>query len=293
MRLMPWPPHEPEPKPGEDSLYEDVDWLTYSHDQLYDMVHQGVDVGAATAVAARWAKLGDSLQEIADELARALAASSEAWHGEAADMARGTITALSSWAADTSVTATDVAGCVSIEANAAETARRSMPEPPPGVRVPTPIPVHPVHGTSPMSALSSARDLMKDPSGPTIQQRAAHEEAARVMERFQNASQEVYGTVPQFAPPALEHPLRLQEAPPVPPPAPPPPGPAPVVEPVPRPSGGGGGGGSVERPVAPRPGPVAPPGPAVEPAPVAEQPKPGQPAATRPARAGGASNRRR
>ena len=51
--LMRWPEPEPEPKPGESSLYENVDWMTFTHEQLYAMANQGVDLGGANAVAAR------------------------------------------------------------------------------------------------------------------------------------------------------------------------------------------------------------------------------------------------
>ncbi|TCO64420.1 PPE domain-containing protein [Actinocrispum wychmicini] len=272
--LMRWPEPEPEPKPGEASLYENVDWMTFAHEQLYDMVNQGVDLAGATAVAAAWARLGEALQEIGDELTQALAASADAWQGEAADQARGTMAALSTWSTNTGATATEVSGCISVEADNAENARRSMPEPVPGIPLGTRVPVHPVHsGTSPMSAaFGSARDLVKDPAGRTTQQQAAHEEAARVMERFQDASQEVYGTVPAFSPPSLRQALN-----PVDPPAPPSrPEPGPVVPPV---------QGLIDEPAPAKGGSVAPPresGPAV-PRPESGPPAPGkQPAVAAP-----------
>src|SRR5215217_2145976 len=126
MRPLPWPDSEPEPAPGESALFDDVDWLTFSHDQLYDMVHNGIDVAGATAVAAKWAKLGEALREIGDELSRALAASMDAWEGEAAEQARAGIAALSHWTQDAGSTAIDVSGCVSTEALNADTARRNM-----------------------------------------------------------------------------------------------------------------------------------------------------------------------
>ncbi|MBP2321602.1 uncharacterized protein YukE [Kibdelosporangium banguiense] len=187
IRPMPWPEPEPQPKPGEEALYDNVDWMTFTHEQLYDMAHQGVDVAGANAVAARWAKLGQALQEISDDLAQALAASVDAWQGDAADQARGSIAALSAWSSEASQTATDVSGCVSIEANNAENAKRTMPEPVVGPRVAIP---------AAGDAFASAIDIVRDPHGPTRQQHTAHQEAARVMQQFQQASQEVYGTVP-------------------------------------------------------------------------------------------------
>jgi hypothetical protein len=277
MVLMPWPKPEPQPAPGEDSLFESVDWMTFTHEQLYAMVHQGVDLAGANAVAAKWAQLGDAMQEIGDQLAQALAASAEAWEGEAAEQARGSIGALSLWAQEAASTATEVSGCVSIEANNAEIARRNMPEPVAAMRIATPIPQG---GTSPMSAaFSSARSLVRDPHGPSASQQEAHEEAARVMEQFQNASQEVYGTVPQFSPPSVRQSLNVSHEPlPAPPPAPPvsqpvpqPPVPLPAQNPgvAERPPAGS------SSPVPQRPGVAPPPsGPAPSPSPAEVDAKP-------------------
>jgi hypothetical protein len=275
MVLMPWPKPEPQPVPGEDSLFESVDWMTFTHEQLYAMVHQGVDLAGATAVAARWAQLGDAMQEIGDQLAQALALSAEAWEGEAAEQARGSIAALSLWAQEAAATATEVSGCVSIEANNADIARRNMPEPVASIRIATPIPRG---GTSPMSAaFGSAPSLVQDPHGPSASQQEAHEEAARVMEQFQNASQEVYGTVPQFSPPSVKQSLNVSQEPlPTPPPAPPVPPPVlqptvPIQNPVvsERPPAGS------SAPVPQRPGVAPPPsGPGPGPSPAEVDAKP-------------------
>ncbi|RSM64799.1 hypothetical protein DMH04_50680 [Kibdelosporangium aridum] len=274
---LPWPKPEPQPTPGEDALYDNVDWMTFTHEQLYEMVHQGIDVSGANAVAAKWAMLGAAMQEIGDELAKALAASLEAWQGAAADQARGSLAALSAWSTDAGVTAKDVSALVAQEASNAENARRNMPEPVATFRPDIPIPAN---ATSPMSAaFESAVDIVKDPHGPTHTQHAAHQEAAQVMQQFQTASQEVYGTVPQFAPPDTRGVYRLPESvPPTPPPQQPQPPQPPPVPPVavPPPTRGpvvAGGSGPVSpvspvSPVQPPPAarpPAAPVGAAVPP----------------------------
>ncbi|SMC98090.1 hypothetical protein [Kibdelosporangium aridum] len=262
---LPWPKPEPQPTPGEDALYDNVDWMTFTHEQLYEMVHQGIDVSGANAVAAKWAMLGTAMQEIGDELAKALAASLEAWQGAAADQARGSLAALSAWSTDAGVTARDVSALVAQEASNAENARRTMPEPVATFRPAIPIPAN---ATSPMSAaFESAVDIVKDPHGPTHTQHAAHQEAAQVMQQFQTASQEVYGTVPQFAPPDTRGIYRLPEsvppAPPPQPPQPPQPQPVPPVAVPPPPTRGPvvAGGSGPASPVAP----VQPPPPAARP----------------------------
>jgi hypothetical protein len=293
---MPWPKPEPQPKPGEAALYDDVDWMTFTHQQLYDMAHQGVDVAGANAVAAKWATLGQALQEIGDELSQALAASIDGWQGQAADQARGSIAALSAWAGEAGQTATDVSGCVSIEASNAENAKRAMPEPVAGPRV-----TIPPDGPTPNDAFASAIHIVRDPHGPSRQQRAAHEEAARVMQQFQQNSQEVYGTVPQFSPPATRGEFRAElPKEPVPPLPSPQPNPEPPVTP-PSSSGPSSSGPSSSGPFSsgetPRTPPVVPPvgsggGTPAEPAPL--RPGPGTTATpspaeeTRPVQRGGA-----
>ncbi|MET0233023.1 MAG: hypothetical protein ABW224_00130 [Kibdelosporangium sp.] len=293
---MPWPKPEPQPKPGEDALYDDVDWMTFTHQQLYDMAHQGVDVAGANAVAAKWAKLGEALQDIADELSQALAQSVDAWQGEAADQARGSIAGLSAWSREAGVTATDVSGCVSIEANNAENAKRAMPEPVDGPRVHIPA-----EGSSPNDAFVSAIDIVRDPHGPTRRQHAAHQEAARVMQQFQQASQEVYGTVPQFSPPETRGTFRVelpnQPEPPAPVPDPKSPvtplsssadtprGPAPAPPPVPAPAPSINPGGTPATPAEPAPL-RAGPGAGVTP-PAVEETRPAQRGGTGVAASGG------
>jgi uncharacterized protein YukE len=222
---LPWPT-EPEPQPTE--LDEQVNWLTYPHRELYDMVHRDVDVSGAEAVAAQWAGLGESLRQIGDELRAALDSSVNAWQGTAADKARGTIAALAQWAVDTAASAESVAGCVTNQASSAAAARSQMPEP---VDEPAQLISNLSTGaTSAASAspfvtggFSSASLMMQDPLGPS-RSTTAHQEAARVMDQFQAESRENYRSVPRFAPPLPKPgaPAPGQQPPgPLPPPAPP------------------------------------------------------------------------
>lgn len=147
------PPEEPEPTP--DDLGTAIDWQAFSHQQLYDMVHSGLDLPGATATAAGWASLGDRLDNIGADLGCALEQSAEGWQGEAAEAARHSMRELVGWTGDTATKATDVSGCVSRQADNAETARRTMPEPP--IKVVHPIPRTPQPapddgGTTAMSA---------------------------------------------------------------------------------------------------------------------------------------------
>jgi hypothetical protein len=268
-----WPSHPLPPEPDPGTLDASVDWLTYSHDELYQMVHNGLDLTGAMAVSAQWARLGDELGDIGDELAKIVEAAATAWQGEAADLARDTLTALTHWAADAGTLATKVSGCVSIEVDNATNARDNMPTPPRRLEP------HPMI----VGDFTGAEHLVADPDGPAHAENALHAQAARAMERFQQSSREVYATVPQFSPPQVGQHLL---AGPVDPPPAPPQQPAPIPVPprtTPRgpaaapPRGPAAGPPRPEvpgRPAAPRPGAaVEPAAPATRPAAAASAPQ--------------------
>jgi hypothetical protein len=236
--LAVWPT---EPEPGD--LDEQVDWLTYSHQQLYDMVHNGVDLTGATHVAAGWATLAESLRAIGDRLGAELAASVHGWQGASADQARNAIGTLVSWAHDTGDAANSMAGCLARQVDNVQTARSAMPAPvpatvltpphevvPPGFPVPGAAAPAASGGTQTSSADSFAAGpaLALSPIGNLGEQQAAHQQAAHVMQQLQVNSRAVYTTVPQFAAPTS--PVAGPRHAPV----SPPPGPA-------TPPGGGGG----------------------------------------------------
>lgn len=248
---MCYPPYPPAPEPDPDSLDAVVDWMTYSHPELYRMVHKGLDLTGAMEVSAQWARLGDELGEIGAELAKVVDAAATAWQGEAADLARDTLSALNHWATDTGTLATKVSGCVTIQIDNATNARDEMPAPPyPIIDLPTPQPV-PLSPVPPSANafvsgdFADATAITADPHGPINHEKALHAEAARTMERFQSSSREVYGTVPQFSPPQVGGTLYTGPAEP-PQPAPPsqPPTPPTPVPVSPRGPGYSGGPGS-------------------------------------------------
>lgn len=246
-----WPLHAPSPEPDPGALDVEVDWLTYSHHELYQMVHSGLDLTGAMAVSAQWARLGDELADIGAELGKIAEAAATAWRGEAADLARETLAGLTHWAADAGMLATKVAGCVSIEVDNATNARDEMPAPPqviepaPSVRAFT------------SNEFAGTDRLVADPAGPVGQEKALHAQAARTMDRFQRSSFEVYGTVPQFSPPQVGQRLLTGPVDPSPPPRPQPPQPqppVPVPPGVPRGPSGGPAAGPPRAPVGGSPG---------------------------------------
>jgi hypothetical protein len=128
----------PEPKPKEPSeLGEKVDWMTYTHQELYDMVHTGVDLTSAASVKDNWTTLGSTLAEVKDQLIGAIFASSSGWEGVSAEKARDGLLTVVKWAENTSDHAKNVAECITLEIEHVQTAREQMPKPTPA---PTPVP---------------------------------------------------------------------------------------------------------------------------------------------------------
>ena len=289
----PRPPRPPVPEPEPDSLDEAVDWLTYSHPDLYAMVHSGLDLTGAMAVSAKWARLGEELGELGDELAKLLAATTEAWQGEAADLARGSVAALADWSSTTGTGATEASGCITIQVDNAANARNSMPKPPyPVFETPEPVSSQPSQAVAFTGGdFATAMPLVADPIVYSDRERALHQQAARTMERFQASSRDVYATVPQFAPPDLSRmPLSVPEPPTQ------PPTPTPQPQPPVPPGGFVGGGGPAPAGPGPggrvtsAPGPLGPPGApggGVSGAPGEPAARPAAAAATTPGRPGG------
>ncbi|HEY4019008.1 MAG TPA: PPE domain-containing protein [Pseudonocardiaceae bacterium] len=228
----------PLPDPIEaQGLDQHVDWMSYSHQQLYDMVNNGVDLTGATDVAGTWAKLSDTLRQMGDTLNTALAASSDGWKGSAADQARGNLTGLVSWTNTTGENAVIVSGCVSQQAEALQTARSSMPVPPPTPPLPQPVGFNQPVGLNQPDSVTQTNAFAQPPiasPGPissTAQSAVAHQQAARVMQQYQSSSADIARTIPQFASPT--NPVSGPIQPPVGNPTPPPssgqlPGPIPV-----------------------------------------------------------------
>ncbi len=284
----PRPPKPPVPEPEPDSLDEQVDWMTYSHPELYSMVHTGLDLTGAMAVSAKWARLGDELADIGDQLARLLVATSHAWQGDSAELARESVSALAEWSRDTGVRATDVSGCVTVQVDNATTARNSMPKPPYPLDS-TDMPSQATAFTS--GDFTTAKSVVADPATYTSQERSLHQQAARTMETFQQNSRDVYATVPQFAPPNLRRVLVGPAPPPEQPPQPPPqtvPQQAAVPPPGTRAPVGGGApvaGGPAAGPGGVRATPAAPLGPGAGTG--TAEPAPARPAAAAAASAAG------
>ncbi|WP_158852357.1 PPE domain-containing protein [Saccharothrix deserti] len=250
-------------------LGQKVDWMTYSHQALWDMVNTGVDLKAAGSAQADWAAVSKALGEVQELLAKAIGQSSQAWEGHSAERAREALESVEKWALNTSEHADNVAKCIATEIEHVQTAREMMPPPAPAPPVVTPVADSPSTPTATPTPVATPRSplvgdrasdfgsltpvadeglaanprlVARTPSAFTgidtiaapavdsvVTADATHRQAAEVMAMFQLNSYEVDRTVPSFSPPTN--------------PVAPPPPPV-VVTPTPTGPDGGSGGGS-------------------------------------------------
>ncbi|KOX32548.1 hypothetical protein ADK67_07770 [Saccharothrix sp. NRRL B-16348] len=120
-------------------LGQKVDWMTYTHQQLWEMINTGVDLKAASSAQTDWATVSKSLGEVQTLLAKAIGQSSQAWTGESAERAREALESVEKWALNTSEHADNVAKCIATEIDHVQTAREMMPPPAPAPPVVTPV----------------------------------------------------------------------------------------------------------------------------------------------------------
>ncbi|GGM99517.1 hypothetical protein GCM10011609_42270 [Lentzea pudingi] len=220
--------HHNDDKYDRNDLHEPVDWMTYSHEQLYNMVHTGVNLAGAQAAATNWQKIGEDIAGVRTSLLKAVEDSSVGWDSESARLARGGITEVTNWVDDTANYATKVSAAITTETSNVEAARDAMPPPPkapaPPVPTDTALPPRPVlqdrlAQVDQVDGFASAglRDRLiaqnggefagfetigTSPVDTLAANDASHRRAADVMAAFQRNSAAVDQTVPsQFTPP--------------------------------------------------------------------------------------------
>ncbi|MDX3657979.1 hypothetical protein PV646_11760 [Streptomyces sp. ID05-26A] len=220
--------HHNDDKYDRNDLHEPVDWMTYSHEQLYNMVHTGVNLAGAQTAATNWQKIGEDIAGVRTSLLKAVEDSSVGWDSESARLARGGITEVTNWVDDTANYATKVSAAITTETNNVEAARDAMPPPPKAPAPPVPtdaaLPPRPVlqdrlAQIDQVDGFASAglRDRLiaqnggefagfetigTSPVDTLAANDASHRRAADVMAAFQRNSAAVDQTVPsQFTPP--------------------------------------------------------------------------------------------
>ncbi|SMD21414.1 PPE domain-containing protein [Lentzea albidocapillata] len=220
--------HHGDGKYDRSDLHEPVDWMTYTHEQLYKMVHTGVNLDGAQAAATNWQKIGEDIAGVRTGLLKAVEDSSVGWDSESARLARDGLTEVTNWVDDTANYATKVSAAITTETSNVEAARAAMPPPPkapePPVPAETTLPrpvlqdrlrtVDQVDGfgsaslreprliAQPQTEFAGFETIGSSPVDALAANDASHRRAADVMAAFQRNSAAVDQTVPaQFTPP--------------------------------------------------------------------------------------------
>ncbi|MCR3747269.1 PPE domain-containing protein [Lentzea californiensis] len=220
--------HHGDGKYDRNDLHEPVDWMTYSHEALYKMVHTGVNLDGAQAAATNWKKIGEDIAGVRTSLLKAVEDSSVGWDSESARLARDGLTEVTNWVDDTANYATKVSAAITTETSNVEAARAAMPPPPKAPAAPVPAdtalprpvlqdrlqPVEQIDGfgaaglreprliAQPQTEFAGFETIGTSPVDTLAANDASHRLAADVMAAFQRNSAAVDQTVPaQFTPP--------------------------------------------------------------------------------------------
>jgi len=108
-----------------------TNWNAYTHEQLYNMLWEGADVGDVSTVAAEWGRHSTALTEFADALRSQGQALPSYWHGQSAELAEGRLLELSDRIWNVGARASTVQKATNDAGDALALARKTMPEPPP------------------------------------------------------------------------------------------------------------------------------------------------------------------
>lgn len=173
----------------------EVNPAAYDHETLKRWTDEA-DTGSAQAVADTWTSTGAALVEAADALRRAADGSEAGWEGEAAEAMRARLTEIADWSSGTGAQITAASETIARQGEAAEAARRAMPDP---------VPYDPAQlireaGEAGPLALAGLPQQMYDRKQLHD---AAHEDAVRVVAQRDRAMGAAAGEVVVFERPPL------------------------------------------------------------------------------------------
>ncbi len=162
-----------------------TNWNAYTHEQLYNMLWEGADVGEVSAVAAEWGRHSSALTEFADALRSQGQALPSYWRGQSAELAEDRLLELSDRIWNVGARAGTVEKAANDAGEALALARKTMPKPPPD---PMTLATSAV-GAGPMNPLSAvvvggARIFTADATAGV-----AKAQAVQVMQRYEASLQ--------------------------------------------------------------------------------------------------------
>ncbi|WP_192909547.1 WXG100 family type VII secretion target [Gandjariella thermophila] len=106
-----------------------TDYRGFSHPELKQMVTENMDPGHVHDVGRAWNDLGNTMVQFSQDLNTAIASSRQSWQGQAAEAAHGYLSTLGNWTGQTGQGMQLMGNRMAVQAEAASTAKNSMPEP--------------------------------------------------------------------------------------------------------------------------------------------------------------------
>ncbi|GAA3678604.1 hypothetical protein GCM10022267_76720 [Lentzea roselyniae] len=195
-----------------------VHYLGIPHQQLHEMVNNGVDPGTVGAAGDTYTQIGNKLTAFQDRIARAIGSSEADWSGKAADQARTAVAGLGNKASEAGTAAQLAGTLITQQSRALSTAKSTVPPPPA-------VPYDPAAANARRMAITDPILYVQQAAADAAafqEQKKQHEDAARAVETYDRTVTQTAAAQPAFAP------------------APPAPQPQPQPEPQPRPPIGTG-----------------------------------------------------
>ncbi|WP_086667501.1 WXG100 family type VII secretion target [Lentzea kentuckyensis] len=190
-----------------------VHYLGIPHQQLHEMVNNGVDPGTVGAAGDAYTQIGNKLTAFQDRIASAIGNSEADWSGNAADQARNAVAGLGNKAAEAGTAAQLAGTLITQQSRAVSTAKSTVPPPPA-------VPYDPAAANAKRMAITDPILYVQQAAADMAayqEQKKQHEDAARAVETYDRTVTQTAAAQPAFAP------------------APPAPQPQPQPEPQPRP----------------------------------------------------------
>ncbi len=166
------------------------------HETLYESVTQGVDPGAVTTVSDTWLGIGNKLAALQSTVAKAIASTEVSWTGKAAEHARQSIATLGNQSGAAGQSAQLAGVLTARQAEALTDAKNTVPPPPKP-------PYDPQAAQQQLQTITDpiqyGKQAAKDHALATAQQ-AAHQQAAHVVQQYDQTVAQTSASMPAFAP---------------------------------------------------------------------------------------------
>ncbi|GGM51263.1 hypothetical protein GCM10012275_22740 [Longimycelium tulufanense] len=179
------------------ALTDSPNWAAMSHRELYRAVHDGNDPGQAYSLAQEWTDLANEMITSSPQFAQRVNGTESGWQGSAPDAARAAMMRLATWSESFGQNAHQMGAKVANQAQIAEQARATMPEP-------VDFDYNQAlarFGPRTNGDLAAFQALTQDLQARQAAANAAHQHAIDVMVAMEQQSRTVDATTPLFAPP--------------------------------------------------------------------------------------------